>query len=1301
MPYLKHEARTTQPLPHPCYKSKSIPSQWPKQPSTAAQLSCMDHKAIPLPYLNHQGVTKASSPCKQHTANSIFTVTKPDFRSRVTAIPLTSAKQHLMPSLFKSKYQCEQLLDSNHGMEAASGPNHFPKISADFGQLPEDLTHFSQHPPSSKFHCHQAEFPFIDNRTMAVNRTKTFPKYQARVTHEPVKSVHSFEALPKSRLQDRVLTTKHHITGVPSAPCPNHWSKSLSFKTSELDHWVQTKTRKILQSEHRLRETASLLRCIDKCSKDPSILLSDLNGKTRAATACPRCPPHWSIATASPSSGPNHQARTTLKPSQDFKSLEAAPSFLEEPSANTISLPFTKASLGPDHKTEDTSGLLPEHQVAPIIIPVCLNHCKKAAQDSHLEAITLFFPRPHKSTPTGSNVQFRPSQHTPGLDVQTVLPLVHHQETAMKRRQKRKVEVLRDVNPKASTPKGLGDLVMTPVDLDTLTMSSSKPVYRDTLPFRCEHKAIDLDPLTISLPKSDYKTTLPLSYECKAIALPRNEYSTESAASDPNSLQTISSTDYDNQEISQLDLDSSQKLTQSNSDCGVTCSPSPDDHQTKNVQNCHKQFISQDKLDQGKTKPPGKGHQAIALTDQDYKDKFSKDLKPQDKTEEGHWETLQLNEEQKDRNPPGSDCHITLPPSNDYKDTFVLGFNDLFHAAPEQQEIMLQEVDYQRSTSTGQARWETSPLSRIDPKSLVFPGPVRKTTPSIISSPRVIIPHTLDQQVENHSDSKVQGTIQNEQILFILKDEQECEVLPPGINDKVMTTEDLSHKSVTLSDLDFQDIAQPGPEDQTPMPLHTDQQTEVALDSNAKVSFQIEQDHWQAMPLGTHNRTTITEVWDHEIMLTLSLDLMNTMPSNSDHRATHPLSSDFQSTPPLTTDHQEDVVSDAKDKVKVKVEEDHQDTILSSIKLQEVTLSGVSSQNELQFIPDHQSGAVPDLSIQATSPLDPHQSTKMLVDSRQVRPSSSPQTPFVLLSSPKNQTEAKSDVTNPKGTILSLDEKKITPRTIYRAKISSGPIHSNQVPIACDYQPEAELKSEHPDKVQPRFPYQDFSRKKRQILWRLNYIKPYTVEGGDVPEKIIDDIICTIPQDEIKNDICRQIVLQKMKRMFNPYCSDQGIAVDYPVCLICVSWIPNGCPHVWGMKYLYETQLLAIPMPLLNSEEINVKFVLQVNYTNECSIFTLPYPYYNLEGHLAHSLNSPVSSHSDLGLSVSSRGKWLDFIFGKDPQPKRRTLSTSQWPYKGKIAIKKNGSREEVTSKEHRTFLRSILDMFQKKQRRN
>ncbi|XP_051841521.1 uncharacterized protein LOC127554208 [Antechinus flavipes] len=1264
IPYLKHEARNTQPLFHPCHKSKSVPSHCPKKLSTASQMSCVDTKADPFLYLNHQDGNKTSLPRKHHTANQ----PKPDCKSRPT-VPLIHTKQHLISPLLNSKYQHETPLDSNHKMEAATNPNHLPKIFADFGHLHED--HLSQQFPSSKYH--QAELSLMGNRTKAVKKNKTFSKHQATAAHKPVKSTHSFEVFPRPRFQDRVLTTRKHPTGGPSPFCPDRWSKTISFKTSDLDYWVHAKTFKVFQPSHDVRETVSLLRCIDNRSKDPSKLLSDLNGKTRATTACPPCPQHWTIATALPSPAPKHQTNTPPTPSQDFKPLEVPSSCLENLCAKTSPSVFREAPLGPDYKTKDPSGLSPfsEHRPAPIIIPICSTLYSKEAQDSQLEDTALLFPYHQKSTLEGSDVQVTPLQYGPGLNIQRTQSLVHHQDPEVIGSQAPRDEVLKDRNSETPTPQSPNHVGITPVDLD----------------------------LSVSPPKPDYRATLPLSCELKAIDLCRNEHTSEPAASAPNNPQTTPPTEEDNQDTSQVDSNLTQRLKQPNSDCRATYSPSPEDHQTENVQNCRKQFTPQD---QKEINPPGGDHQPIVLTDQDNKDKFSIDTKSQNKIDQIHWAAFPLDIEQKDINPSCPDPQITCLPTYDFKDMAVPGPDVLTQAKSEQQK-MLPEVEHQGLASMGQIEWEASPQRIIDHTHLMPFDSEYRTFPA---SPRALIPHGFYHQAEGTPDANVHGILQAEQIVFMVQKEQEC-------NHQVMTTEDLSHKAVFLSDFGFQNKDLIDPEVILPIPrlLHNNQQTENALNSNLQVSIQTQEDLWQAVPIEAGNSVITIEIWDDELTAILGPD--------PNHRAIHPPSPDFQIIPPFTTGHQEDTVPDANDEVSkdqlkrdsqgAMSPKDHQDITVPSqdqgatssliVELHKVALSGLNSQDKLQSIPNHQSEA----DTEITTPSNLYHSAKMLMDPEKIILPYSSKSPFVFPLSAENQNEAKLDVPNLESMVPSLDEEKTTPLSpVHRAQTLSGPKHPNEALTACDCHCETELSSENPEEVQLGLQHQTFSKKKRQTLWYLNYIKPYTVEGGDVSEKIIDEIINSIPQDEIKNDICRQIILQKIKKVSTPHSSDQCIPLDYPVCLICVSWIPNGCPHVWGMKYPCEAQLLVIPMPLSNSEgQINVKFILQVKHAAKCSIFTLPYSYYDFQGPLTHPLNSPVSTPKKLELPRPVKGKWLGFIPGKKLQPEERTLPTIQRPHIGKTSIKKDDRREEATPKEHRTFLRSILDMFQKKQRRN
>ncbi|XP_007493949.2 uncharacterized protein LOC103103701 [Monodelphis domestica] len=1227
IPYLKHEARIPEPLVSPYNWAKPVDSQRLNQAASATRLPLVEHKAVPFPHLHPQDVNKATSHHKHPSANSVLAKPKADFRSRGTSVPLTSARKHL--ALLDSKQHPKGPLDSSHRAEAPSGPSYFPKIFADCDQRPEDRSRPpSQRAQSSKFHYHKAEFPFMSNRS-AVPGSKAFPKGQAKGAHKAGKTIHSFEALPRPRIQGKVPTAKYHPAGLPSSRL-DYWCRATSLKTA--DHWVQAKTFKVSNCKHSLKETVSLLRCIDNRSKDRSALLINLNGRARASTACPSCPQHWSIATALPSPGPNHQAGATL--SRDLNPGEAPLFALEDPCPGITSSPFAEAPLGPDYTAEDPHAppLLSESQVSLTMIPVCLE-CGKATQDAQPEATTLPFPPRQKSTSVGSTVHIAPLERGPGSDAQTAPSFDYHQNTKAGRSQDYLIRVLQGMNPKKRTPKGSGHL---------------------------------------------------------AQPLPSNGHTAELAAAKPNGPQTILPTGHDNQDSSRLDQGSAWILSPSDTECRTTYSPSPDDPQAKHVQGCHNRVTPQERPNQGDTKAPGAEHQAVTLTHQDQEDKLSIGIEIQNKAYQVHLRPPTLDPEPQEVNPHRSDPQMTPPPRYDYRVTDAPDPHAPLHAELEQQETMAPEIQPWGPAPIDQGDWETSPPSTTDPKDSGLSGTEHGTTPPSSSDPRAIIPPRLEHQAKDAPDAGAQA---------ILQTEQECEALPPGINHQVMTLVDLSHKVVISLNLGLQNIALP--EYQTIAPQSIDQKTKDALGSSAQIFLQNKQDHWQAIPLGTDNRVTTIEVQDREAILSLNPECQVTLL--------------------LRTDHQRDSVSDASDKaseVRLKLsqrempQEYYQYTSLPTphergtpsllIELQEVTLSDPSSQNKQQSIPDHPSETVPDPNTWAVPPLDPYHSGKILMGSGEGTSSSGPRPSLTLLSSPKNETEAKLYVTNPKGTIPCLDEKKtVPPSSKYKAQIRSVPKCPSEISMDCDPYLEDELSSKNLDEVQPGLQHQTHSRKNFiQTPWCLNYIKPYTIEGGDVPEKIVENIISSIPQDKLKSDICKKSILQKMKRGSSLY-GDQDIPLDYSVCLICASWIPHGCPHVWGMENPCEIKLLALPMPLTSSEEVvNVKFVLQLNQPTKYPIFTFPYSHYNFPSSIAHPMNSPISSHSALELPGFSRRKWLSFMLGRDSQ-KGRTLPTKQWPYTEKMAIRTDGSREERTLKEHRTFLRSLLGIFQKKQRKN
>ncbi|XP_051841156.1 uncharacterized protein LOC127554005 [Antechinus flavipes] len=178
-----------------------------------------------------------------------------------------------------------------------------------------------------------------------------------------------------------------------------------------------------------------------------------------------------------------------------------------------------------------------------------------------------------------------------------------------------------------------------------------------------------------------------------------------------------------------------------------------------------------------------------------------------------------------------------------------------------------------------------------------------------------------------------------------------------------------------------------------------------------------------------------------------------------------------------------------------------------------------------------------------------------------------------------------------------------------------------------DHQIKMALTFGHQNEAHSKLQYHDPIGENREIPWRLKYIKPYTIQGGTLSAATVTAIINSIPEKKIKSDMCKQILLRRMKES-PPRRPGQRMTFSYTVCLECASWIPNGCPHVEGMNHLSETQLLAILMPLPGSEEMGVKFVLRVPKKKPFSLFSMLFPEYEM--HWPSYNSSDLASSSNI-----------------------------------------------------------------------
>uniref|UniRef100_K7DYU9 Uncharacterized LOC103102823 n=1 Tax=Monodelphis domestica TaxID=13616 RepID=K7DYU9_MONDO len=218
-----------------------------------------------------------------------------------------------------------------------------------------------------------------------------------------------------------------------------------------------------------------------------------------------------------------------------------------------------------------------------------------------------------------------------------------------------------------------------------------------------------------------------------------------------------------------------------------------------------------------------------------------------------------------------------------------------------------------------------------------------------------------------------------------------------------------------------------------------------------------------------------------------------------------------------------------------------------------------------------------------------------------------------------------------------------------------------------------------------------------KATWCLNYMKPPIIEGGTVPIKIVNYIITSIPQETIKNDICKQILLRRMHRGTHQF---THLLCSYKVCLSCASWIPNGCFHGHAMKYSSQAQLLAIPLPVPgSSEEMGVKFVLQIPHSKAESISNTEYPDSSKLSPSCNSFDCPSSQSEAMPAKPSilqlPAKSWINLMFDTDYQKwARKTSSSSQ--FREKMPLKTNTTSQQ--SRNYKRFVKSFLYKFQRKE---
>ncbi|XP_074090370.1 uncharacterized protein LOC141521567 [Macrotis lagotis] len=312
-----------QSLAYPHSRDKLEHSSWLHQPLADPHLRLPNPRAmaVPLPQLQPHKCQEATPAFPLHR--------KQDKKDRVTSVPLKSVSQCHIP-LLNPKHRPESLVESNSYQGKISKenlPKPFPRYEH---SVAEALIHSSQRFLLSPIADHQDGFPqFLNQRTMVVAMPRKHLNYQAK---EPGSQD---QTSPRPWIQARTATETateffhlHHETPVrATTPCLDCWSRTRAIQTLDLDHWVQAKVSHGSYHGLHLKETLSLLRCVDHHSKTLARYPISLNQRSRMTEYSPDFP-NWTIRPIPHRRISNPWRKTTSVP---FPLLHHIPEYLPQP----------------------------------------------------------------------------------------------------------------------------------------------------------------------------------------------------------------------------------------------------------------------------------------------------------------------------------------------------------------------------------------------------------------------------------------------------------------------------------------------------------------------------------------------------------------------------------------------------------------------------------------------------------------------------------------------------------------------------------------------------------------------------------------------------------------------------------------------------------------------------------------------------------------------------------------------------------------------------------------------------------
>ncbi|XP_031815608.1 uncharacterized protein LOC111719702 isoform X2 [Sarcophilus harrisii] len=1306
MSLLQQTSNTSQSSHRHYHKNVQEPTSWLKHSGNAPKMPHLNYRAVaaPLPRLHH--LAKPASRHKHRTVAPVLPLPRTDIPTRKTSGSLIPIDQCLIPPL-SLKHQYDFPSDSDHRLENSSGSDHLPKIFPACDHLSiEDLSLLNPKDPISTFSDHQTKVPLYkghksrdtpvpDTQIKTSGPLARPPTQGTKVLPRPRRRIKATNALLGLFNLDPVL---HPLA--KSLPFTN-WTKGPNFRSPSPNHQAQTQALKTSHSDLQLKEAMSFLQYLEHRPRPLAVPTSHLNRKNRSTTVCKYNNRQLH--------GPCSLAHVSVQTEQDNWETKLLRKYL-----------LDSRPCSPEEKPSTLVKIDKE--------PFEAIFQGKAIQDltpSNLDLKTGVTSEPtvHVSIQTEPDTWVTISQR---LELQEKLPSCPEVD----------VDMISEpiVHVSIQTELNTWETISPETDLQE-TFSSSPDVETDITPEPTVHVSIqtELDTLETISPDTDLQETFSSSpdLETDKILEPL--------------VHTSMQTEVDNWETTSPETDLQETL------------PSSPDLETNKTLEPPVHASIQTELDTWETISPEIDQEEIFVTGQD-ENIIPLDSSPQDITLSGpHQRTtppsspmsgaehtpdsnalVPLHQELERWKPPPQEIdHLDIFSSSLEMDTSNVSGPTVKESVPIKEmywEIILAMLlglsNHQAITLTDEKHETAHPLD-LDNQERIFSSPDEAKTP--LPSPK--------HQIEDISNPDAQATLKQklEEWATLSEETNLCNTL-------TFTTESHSEKTPVLSDVD--DHISDGIEKETIeiidiMPLRIEVQE----------ANQIVEDHWAITPLSPDNsdQENAVPASDHQPTPLLTLDqeqeaedtahdpvqdlivqtdqesgeitplrtdLVATFLTDQDNEATMPpvdikpkepaqLVLESQIIPSFSPDQQTEDIPDLSSQVSLQPGSGPCDTMSSGTELQNIILVDqdqriippLNLDNEEMTLlssnqctihppspPDRQSEVAEDLNSQATSPRDLEYSAKLSEGREYDTPSSSASPSITISSISENETESGTESTHASSTSPgNVDDEEEMPPSPDKTISSSSSNHQIEAPTGRDHQPETELSSDHQDEVESGLPHQLHSVQKKQTKLHLNYIKPYTIEGGTISDKTAHAIINSIPQKRIKNDICKDV----------PLPLDEYNSCEYIVCLICASWIPDGCPHE-GMKYPCEAQLLAVPIPIpMCEEEIDIKFVFKCPEATVSSLFSTS----STHSCARKSSEGAESFISDTMLPVPSRPKWFHFILGKSLPQWKKDSPRSPEPLLDKVFEEGSISKEGEKAKTHRTSFRSLLERFQWRQK--